>query len=209
MRQARLAATVGIIRWVSARLALFAYGSLVSPVSAERTLGRPVEEVEAVRLRGWRRRWSLARDNLRCEKTFARRDGSTPAYCLGLNIEHGAEGLEPNGALYEVTAAELDRLSVREMRYGRVDVTDALEPAIRGGFERVFTFMAKRENFAPSPPADAVILATYARAVETAFEALGPTELGAFLETTGPYPVDVIEATLVRGRILLGNPRDW
>ena len=51
MRQSRVAAAVGIIRWVSARLALFAYGSLVSPVSAERTLGRPVEEVEAVRLR--------------------------------------------------------------------------------------------------------------------------------------------------------------
>ena len=108
-----------------------------------------------------------------------------------------------------MTAAELDRLSVREMRYDRVDVTDALEPAVRGGFDRVFTFMAKPENFAPSPPADAVILATYSLAVETAFEALGPTELGAFLETTGPYPVDVIEATLVRGRIPLGNPRDW
>jgi hypothetical protein len=168
-----------------------------------------VEEIEAVRLPGWRRRWSLARDNLRCEKTFARPDGSTPSYCLGLNLERDAGSLEPNGALFEVTAAELDRLSVREMRYDRVDVTDALEPAARGDFDRVFSFVAKPENFAPSPPADAVILAAYALAVRSAFEALGPTELDAFLDTTGPYPVDVIEATLIWGQIPVGNPREW
>ena len=54
------------------RLAVFAYGSLASLASAERTLGRPVEPGGQVRLAGWRRRWSLARDNLLSEKTFAR-----------------------------------------------------------------------------------------------------------------------------------------
>ena len=72
---------------MSPRLALFAYGSLVSPASAARTLGRPVEAPAPARLPGWRRRWSLARDNLRSEKTFARADGSAPPYFLGLNIE--------------------------------------------------------------------------------------------------------------------------
>jgi hypothetical protein len=197
------------IRPVSPRLALFAYGSLASLASAERTLGRRVDQVQAVRLPGWRRRWSLARDNLRSEKTFARPDGSTPPFCLGLNIEPGAAGLEPNGALYEVSAGELDRLAMREIRYDRVDVSGALGRATPGRFDAVFTFTAKPENFAPTPPAGAVILATYALAVEAAFEALGPTELETFRESTGPYPVEVVEATLVRHRIPNGNPREW
>jgi hypothetical protein len=200
---------VGIILSVSPRLALFAYGSLVSLASAERTLGRRVTDVHPVRLPGWRRRWSQVRDNRRCEKTFARPDGSTPAYCLGLNLEPDAKAPEPNGALYEVTASELDRLAVREMRYDRVDVTEAIGPQARAGFERVYTFTAKPENFAPSPPTGAVILATYALAVEEAFRALGPTELEAFRQSTEPYPVDVVEATLVRDRIPHGNPRNW
>ena len=79
------------------RVAVFAYGSLASLASAERTLGRPVEHAGRARLAGWRRRWSLARDNLRSEKTFARADdGTVPPHCLGLNIERRA-GPGPNG----------------------------------------------------------------------------------------------------------------
>src|SRR5687768_8358758 len=94
---------------MSSRLAVFAYGSLVSLVSAERTLGRPVESAGPARLAGWWRGWSQARDNLRSEKTFARADGTTPSHCLGLNVEP-RPGPGPNGALIEVTEAELDRL---------------------------------------------------------------------------------------------------
>ena len=68
------------------RLAVFGYASLVSPASASHTLGRPVAPIPA-RLQGWTRAWSLARDNRTSEKTFARPDGSEPAYCLGLNLE--------------------------------------------------------------------------------------------------------------------------
>ena len=69
-------------------LAVFAYGSLASPASAAITLGRNVDVVQVARLHGWRRRWSLYRDNLAVEKTFSRAsDGSLPAYCLGLNVE--------------------------------------------------------------------------------------------------------------------------
>ena len=105
------------------RLAVFAYGSLASLASAERTLGRPVEPGGQARLAGWRRRWSLARDNLLSEKTFARADdGTVPPHCLGLNIERRA-GPGPNGLLLEITEDELDRLAVREIRYDRIEVT--------------------------------------------------------------------------------------
>ncbi len=73
----------------------------------------------------------------------------------------------------------------------------------------MFTFVAKPENFTYPPPAGAVILAAYARTVEAAFDSLGPGQLDLFRETTGPYPVEVVEAVLVRDRIPAGNPRDW
>lgn len=185
---------------------LFAYGSLVSPASAALTLGREVEVIGPARLRGWRRRWSQARDNEASEKAFARvDDGSVPATCLGLNIERAdARDPGPNGTLIAVAEAELDRLDVREIRYERVDVSDALD-----GRQTVITYVAKATNFAPEPPLGSVILAEYLRTVEAAFDALAPDQLDLFRETTGPPPVEVIEAVLLSDRIPPGNPRAW
>ena len=198
---------------VSGPLALFAYGSLVSAPSAEATLGRPVDHPVPVQLAGWRRRWSQVRDNRATEKTFAEAStGAVPTHCLGLNVEPVPDdgGLGPNGVLIKASAIELDRLDAREIRYNRVDVTDAVRPATTSlGFERVISFAAKPENFAPTPPPGAVILAPYLRAVEAGFSALGADHLDRFRKTTGPAPVDVIEAVLVRDEIPPGNPRDW
>jgi hypothetical protein len=194
---------------MSERLAVFAYGSLASLASAERTLGRAVSHDAVVRLAGWRRRWSQVRDNVAAEKTFARADdGTVPPYCLGLNVEREA-GPGPNGVLVEVSQAELERLGAREIRYDLVDVTSAIATEGPLGFARVATFTAKPENFTESPPPGAVILAPYTRAVEAAFDSLGPGQLEVFRETTGPHPAPVVEAVLVRDRILEGNPREW
>jgi hypothetical protein len=195
------------------RLGIFAYGSLASLASAERTLGRPVEHAGVVRLAGWQRRWSQARDNLACEKSFARADdGTVPRYCLGLNLEP-AVGPGPNGALIELGADELERLDLREIRYDRVDVTPDVvtsEPATGDApLDRVFTFTAKPANYVETPPPEAVILASYARAVEAAFDALGAQQLELFHETTGPYPVEVVEGILIHDQIPAGNPREW
>jgi cation transport regulator ChaC len=194
---------------MSPRLAVFAYGSLASLASAGRTLERPVEHAALARLPGWRRRWSQARDNLTTEKTFARADdGAVPPCCLGLNLERAA-GAGPNGALIDVSEAELERLDAREIRYDRVEVTSEISTEGERSFERAFTFVAKPHNFAAPPPPGAVILASYARAVEAAFESLGPGQLDLFRETTGAYPVEIVEGVLVRDEIPAGNPRDW
>jgi cation transport regulator ChaC len=194
---------------MSERLAVFAYGSLASLASAERTLGRAVSHASVARLAGWRRRWSQVRDNRAVEKSFARaEDGTIPPFCLGLNVEREA-GPGPNGVLVEVSEDELERLDAREIRYDRVEVTPEVTPEGRLGFDRVATFTAKPENLADVPPPGAVILASYARAVEAAFGSLGPGQLDLFHETTGPPPVEVIEAVLVSDRIPDGNPRDW
>ena len=88
--------------------------------------------------------------------------------------------------MIELTEAELDRLDIREIRYDRVEVTDLVDG--EGLPERIVTYTAKAFHFAPEPPEDAVILATYARAVEEGFDALGPGELDRYRATTGPYP---------------------
>lgn len=192
---------------------VFAYGSLVARESLAITLGREVHAVLPAELRGWRRRWSLLRDNLTAEKTFALADGSLPGHILGLNIEaEGEDEAGPvNGALVELGAVELERLDRRELRYDRVDVTAAVGAA--GGGEApgtVWTYTAKRpQHFAPTPPGESVILASYVAVVEAAFAALGAGQVDRFRLTTGPLPAEVVEAVLVRDEIPPGNPRGW
>ncbi|HKJ37052.1 MAG TPA: gamma-glutamylcyclotransferase family protein [Solirubrobacterales bacterium] len=196
------------------RIAVFGYGSLVDPASASATLGRKVDEVVPARLRGWRRRFSQARDNATCEKTFARADdGTIPAWILGLNVERNADAEEaPNGGLIAVTEAELARLDVREIRYDRVEVTAEIEPSGAGDrnrFDRVITYVAKPGHLAIEPPDGAVILRRYAEATEAAFELFGPAAADEYRRTTLPYPAEVIDGVLVRDRIPEGNPREW
>lgn len=194
------------------RTALFAYGSLVDPVSAALTLGRGVDRVWPARLVGWRRRFSQARDNRRCEKTFARADdGTIPAWILGLNLEP-ADSSEPgpNGALIEVSEADLERLDLRELRYDRTEFPGAvLASASAPGFDRVVTYVAKPAHLASEPPRGAVILVSYATAVERAFATLGESERAEYLRTTLPYPAELVEGRLVADEIPEGNPREW
>ncbi len=189
------------------RLGLFGYGSLVLHESASMTLGRPAGELRPARLRDWKRRFSQRRDNLTCEKTFECAGGWRPEWILGLNVEEGEDEAGPvNGVVLELTEEELGRLDVREARYDRVEVTGSIEGD--GLPERIVTYTAMEFHFAPQPPPDSIILATYAAAVERGFGSLGPGELEHYLATT-PYPVDRLEAELVIDRIPEGNPRDW
>ena len=190
------------------RLGLFGYGSLVLPESASMTLGRPIGELRRARLHDWRRRFSQRRDNLTCEKTFECAEGRRPEWILGLNVEEGEDDAGPvNGVVIELSEAELDRLDVREIRYDRVEATGSVSGEDLP--ERIVTYKAKDFHFAPEPPDDSVILRTYAEAVERGFEGLGPGELDHYLRTTGPYPVERVEAELVIDRIPDGNPRAW
>ncbi len=137
--------------------AVFGYASLVSTASAGETLGRPVEVAAVARLRGWARGWTLARDNATSEKTFARPDGSQPRFCLGLNVEPSDRPTDPNGVLIALSEPELERLDLREIRYHRVDVTDAVaveaaDGAPAPGFDAIYTYTARPEHHHPTPP---------------------------------------------------------
>jgi cation transport regulator ChaC len=192
-------------------LAVFAYGSLVNPESFARTLGREPTEPLAVRLSGWRRRWSLLRDNLASEKTFAiHPGGELPRWVIGLNLERDEDTdpeLAPNGGLIEISEGELQRLDVRELRYNRVEVSDQVAGGER--FDHIVTYTARPEHFAAQPPEGTVAMAPYLRAIEAAFNALGDGQWELFMNTTGPPPVETIEPHLVRDEIPPGNPREW
>ncbi len=195
---------------MSGSIAVFAYGSLVAPASAEMTLGRPATDAVPARLDGWRRRFSQARDNGAAEKTFATPGGDVPPFVLGLNVEPASAGEEgPNGVLLPVSEDELARLDVREVRYDRVDVTAAVAGGGQGAFAQVVVYVAKPANHAPDPPPGAVILASYASAVESAFAALGSEAVERYRRTTLPYPAPLVEGLLIRDEIPPGNPRDW
>jgi hypothetical protein len=194
------------------RLAVFGYGSLVSRASVAETLGHDAAPPVSARLAGWRRRWSLVRDNARAEKGFEPLEGDPFDFCLGLNLERAPDAPEdkwPNGALIELTEAELDRLDLRELRYNRVEVTGDVRGDGPPGFDTVFIYTAKARNFAADPPPRSVVLASYLRACELAFAELGEDEPAAFARTTGDPPAPVVEARLVRDEIPAGNPRAW
>jgi hypothetical protein len=191
------------------RVAVFGYASLVSPESAAQTLGRPVDGAIPARLQGWARGWTLGREQAKSEKTFARPDGTLPRFCLGLNLDPDAQAPAPNGVLIELTEPELARLDIREIRYRRVDVTDAVTAPAGQAFDRVIAYVAKPEHHHPTPPDDAIVVSTYPATIEAAFDRLGPGQLDLFRDTTAPIPVPVSEATLVADAIPPGNPRDW
>jgi cation transport regulator ChaC len=191
-------------------LAVFGYGSLASPASVSGTLGRGLEVIGQARLEGWRRRWSVMRDNRTSEKAFARAlDGSIPAHCIGLNLEPTSGAPAPNGVLLRASEADLDRLDLREVRYERADVTRDVRMTTGNCPDTVVTYVARAGNFAPDPPEDAIVIASYLEAVEAAFRALGPDALDEFWASTDRPPVEVAEAVLIEDRIPAGNPREW
>lgn len=193
------------------RVAVFAYGSLVSRASCERTLGSPVEGIWAAELRGWRRGFTLARANRTCEKTFSRADtGEVPEWVLALNLEEAGPTDWVNGALIELSAEARERLDLRELRYARRDVSAAVHnPPTAPSFDAVYTYVARPEHRAPTPPEGAVILRSYAAAVESAFADLGREEVDRFHASTDVPDVGLVDGILVRDSIPPGNPRDW
>lgn len=186
------------------RTLLFGYGSLVNKKSAEQTIGREIERLEAATIRGWRRRWSLLRDNPYCERTFALEDdGRVPDWLLSLNIERtGNPDDEVNGVVLEIAEADVPALDVREIRYRR----EAL--ATESGLS-VITYVGNHHNTATVTPAGALILSTYLEVVEAGFEALGAGELDRFKATTGRPPVPVIAGRLVRHDGHPASPSQW
>lgn len=126
---------------------VFAYGSLLLPESASRTLDRPVlmEDYVPARVFGWRRTWALL-DRVRSSS-----DGSEQrARFLDLERQDGACTA---GALLRITPDELARLKLRERNYLLEDIGAVTQvvhgrPLAEGGrrHSRIVTFVGRPEH---------------------------------------------------------------
>src|SRR5690349_8504669 len=102
---------------------VFGYGSLVSPESFGRTLGRPLRmgvDVHPAELAGYGRRWNYGVLHVTARTDSER---SLPRTIVALGIVE-SESESVNGVIGWVEHGELVELDRRERHYDRVDVTD-------------------------------------------------------------------------------------
>lgn len=156
---------------------LFGYGSLMSPESIARTLGRPVElnALKTVWLNGYERGWTVY-DTL----LFGDQGEGKPAAFL--NIRPHA-GRRCNGIALPVRIADLNGFDQRERNYRRVDVSALISPPLE---RPVFTYVGK-EPWTRLPP-DTVVASKYIALVESALTHWSPAFRESYHASTAPCP---------------------
>ena len=152
-------------------------------------------------LRGWRRGFTLVRDNRACEKTFARRDdGSIPDYVLALNRRPPATGDWSTGRCSPSTErrARAARPCARSATGGSTSATRSRRTTWRPVRARPHL---RRPPRAPRPGAAAgrgrSSPPTSGRS-RRAFAGLGPGELDRYRTTTRAGAAERIDADLRR-----------
>lgn len=183
-------------RWI------FGYGSLVSPASFGRTLGRdlrPGVDVLEATLDGFGRRWNYA---TAFEFSAAIEPGREmhhwTAVALGLAR---AEGESANGVVVWVADHELGLLDRRERRYDRVGVTDhcLVDGGVDPGVEvagPIETYVPHRAAIADYESARdrgaAAVTLHYWELVADAFHALGADRHDRYLATTPAPDIPIV-----------------
>lgn len=177
---------------------IFGYGSLVSPESFGRTLGRPLapgRDFFEAELAGYGRRWNygvMHTQGVWTDPTGAEHDRTIVA--LGV-VADAAESV--NGVVGWVAAGELAPLDHRERVYDRVDVTESITTA------RTLPFDAPVQVYVPRAEAiehyrsarDAGLAAVdhdYWTRVDTAFRALGGDQHARYHASTPPPDVPIV-----------------
>lgn len=174
---------------------VFGYGSLVSPDSLGRTLGRPVSvgvEVLEAELSGYQRRWNYGIGHVTGWWTG---DDGRHQECtiVALGLVAAAE-LAVNGVVVQVSPDELEQLDHRERHYDRVDVTDLVRTVtpVDGG---VVTYVPRPEAIERYETArtsgTAAIEQRYWDLVDGAFAALGDDRRERYHASTPPPDVPV------------------
>ena len=124
---------------------IVAYGSLMSLLSMEQTLGHKYGgPINPIHLTGYKRAWECLRPY---EAFFLRGKDRVPiSGCVELNIHPKTRG-RINAILYLISNAEMISLDKREWGYRRVDVTDKIEEfQFRGGRVYVYEGLPERRN---------------------------------------------------------------
>jgi pimeloyl-ACP methyl ester carboxylesterase len=172
--------------------AVFAYGSLLSIASLERTLGRSYRGPFAVcSIDGWCRRWNVAMPN----DVFSFRDNDgwvTPKRIFYLNVERQT-GIRVSGILFVVNSHDLERFDTREWIYDRVDITTALQGVrVDGGTAWVYCGKPEYVSAHPASPQLGAVRRTYLQILADAHQALGGDFVRAYEESTDPVPESLV-----------------
>ncbi len=180
---------------------VFGYGSLASPASVSRTLGRPVSPDRGWRaghLEGFGRRWNYGSLRLRGNWEL----GGVPV-AAGVVVSLGLVRSEEtcNGALVRVSQAELRLLDHRESDYERTDVTDRIAPdggpALDGP---VVTYVPRPSAVSRYEQARdagrAAVRQEYWDLVHDAFAVMGRSHLEHLSDRTPPPDVPVVDVEL-------------
>jgi hypothetical protein len=172
--------------------ALFAYGSLLSIASLERTLGRSYRgPLMVCSIEGWRRRWNVAMPN----DVFAYRDKDgwvTPQRIFYLNVERQSRE-RVSGVLFVVNADDLERFDRREWIYDRVEVTTVLRGvSVEGGAAWVYCGKPDYVFDHPSSRQFGAVRRSYLNILADGHRALGQDFVHAYEESTDPVPESLV-----------------
>ena len=148
-------------------------------------------------LPGFARGWGVAMNNRRDlpgYKYYTAPDGTRPPVFVSfLDVAPAAGAAAVNGLCLPVDAGRLTRLDRRERNYARLDVSDRIDAGGARVWVYVGTPAARRRLRDARHDGLAVIDATYRRAVEAAFAALGADELARCRWSLAPGDLPVVE----------------
>lgn len=184
---------------------VFAYGSLLDPVSLRRTLPAvdPGRCVPAHTGPGFSRSFTVAFPNhgSQPDKAYVAADGSRPPVALFADLvaSQTAAAVPPNGICLPVDAGALQSLRRRELRYQVQDLTGRIEPYDSGNsrlLTEVITFVGRAEFCAPADIATGLVPAAYLDSVTRGarfWDRVVPGFLDDFRATTQLPPADRIQ----------------
>lgn len=177
-----------------AREYVFGYGSLLERSSGDEGGEAPV----LCEVRNYRRVWNVAMDNSRTIPGYKYyvdpATGERPDHFVTfLNIVPDAEAAV-NGALFEVSDAQLERLDRRERNYERIDVTAGVSRAVEG---TVWAYAGRESavhRFQLGHRTDrAVIPRGYYERVLRDFASFGRDAQRRYTELTDPPPCPIVD----------------
>ncbi|MEZ5534239.1 MAG: gamma-glutamylcyclotransferase family protein [Thiolinea sp.] len=167
---------------------VFGYGSLMNPVSAEKTLHRPLcrEDFHCATLHDYVRSWT-APGCIRLQEKESGRIRPCDALFLDLSYRPGQSC---NGVVVEVTVAELQRLDIREQGYQRCVVELEFDDGCcLEGFTYVMPECTKQH--------EGIIAARYKQMIDEALQAFPADFAARFWQTTQPSAAKVVEGEYV------------
>ena len=172
--------------------AIVGYGSLLSRLSAEKTLGRRYDgPFERCHVAGWRRSWDIGMPN----ETFYFDDGGRrvyPSRILYLNVRPDA-GTLLNAVIFVAEPEELAALHRREWIYEpRVVTADLRGVTVEGGDAIMYVALPEYVVHAAAERHEAAVRASYLRIVGAGLAQMDDAFREEFARTSDPVPEHLV-----------------